>query len=317
MRKKRQRRLCLTLIVIALLLIVGCIVYYFVGKNEETKVNGLNSSITNSETETLETIDSSNVTNDESQANINTIQAEIAEVEAKSKELENTDTSNMSQFEMNSLAGECFQLWDAELNSIWERLSEKLPQNEKDKLVKEQQEWITQKERNADVAGVENGGGSLAPLLMSERAADMTKVRVYQLAKKLADIQNESFEISSDVQKELDQLDYSLEDVLENLEGQWIFDSERGACIGIERSSESAYGQDDSEWTIWITGGDLYTEKDVYGYIGGCIVLHKEDDETSGYTVIDKWDDSVSSWYAGSINDLMNAVGLEESIVGY
>ncbi len=317
MKKKRQRRLCLTLIGIALILIVGCIVYYFAGKNEETEVNGLNSSITNSEVETLETTDSTNVTNDDSQANSKTIQEEIAEVEAKSKKLENTDTSNMSQFEMNSLASERYCLWDDELNSIWERLTEKLPQDEKDTLVKEQQEWITQKERNSDVAGVENGGGSLAPLLMSDRAADMTKVRVYHLAKKFADIQNESFEISADVQKELDQFDYSLDDVLEDLEGQWIFDADRGACIGIERSSESAYGQDDSEWTIWITGGDLYTEKDVYGYDGGCVVLHKADDESSGYTVIDKWDNSVSSWYASSISDLLDAAGLEESIVGY
>ena len=316
MKKKRQRRLCIILIGIALFLIVGCIVYFASDNHESTNegnvntesVSGTNQSSTTSETSS----------EDKKEAiEEKTIQMELDEVEAEYSKLNNTDTSNMTQFEMNELAGKTYTLWDNELNSIWERLAEKLSGDEKDELVKEQKEWITKKERNSEVAGIENGGGSAAPCLMDDEAASITRVRVYYLAEKLANLLNEPFEISSDIQAELDKQDYSLDDVLEEFEGQWIFDADRGACIGIERSSESAYGQEDSEWTIWITGGDVYTEKDVYGYIYGCVVLHKEDDPDSGYTVIDKWDNSVSSWYAGSTNELLNAGGLDESIVGY
>ncbi len=39
---------------------------------------------------------------------------------------------------------------DFELNSIWSRLTKKLSSEEKEKLVKEQKEWIKQKEANAN-----------------------------------------------------------------------------------------------------------------------------------------------------------------------
>ncbi len=316
MKKKRQRRLCIILILIALFLIVGCIVYFASDNHESTNEGDVN---TESVSGTNQSSTSSETSSEDKKEAIEkkTIQMELDEVEAEYSKLNNTDTSNMSQFEINELAGKRYTLWDNELNSIWERLAEMLSGDEKDELVKEQKEWITKKERNSDVAGIENGGGSAAPCLMDDEAASITRVRVYYLAKKLANLLNEPFEISSDIQAELDKQDYSLDDVLEEFEGQWIFDIDRGACIGIERSSESAYGQENSEWTIWITGGDMYTEKDVYGYIYGCVVFHKEDDPASGYTVIDKWDNSVSSWYAGSINELLNAGGLDESIVGY
>ncbi|SOC10243.1 lysozyme inhibitor LprI family protein [Pseudobutyrivibrio ruminis] len=313
---KRQQRLCITLIVIALFLIVGCIVYFASDNHESTNEYDVNTASV-SGTNQLSTINEVSSGDKEETNEEKTIQIELEEVEAEYTKLNNTDTSNMSQFEINDLASERYTLWDNELNSIWERLAEMLSGDEKDELVKEQKEWITKKERNSEVAGIENGGGSAAPCLMDDEAASITRVRVYYLAEKLANLLNEPFEISSDIQAELDKQDYSLDDVLEEFEGQWIFDIDRGACIGIERSSESAYGQEDSEWTIWITGGDLYTEKDVYGYIYGCVVFHKEDDSASGYTVIDKWDNSVSSWYAGSINELLNAGGLDESIVGY
>ena len=315
-RKRRQQRLCITLIVIALLLIVGCIGYFLVTNHKSLNEGDINSESVSSDNQfvTLSeaSSDAEKETNDEK-----TIQLELAEVEAKSDELDNADTSNMSQFDINELASERYSLWDDELNSIWTRLVEVIPADEKDALVKEQQSWIDTKEKNADVAGVENGGGSLAPCLMSDEAANLTKVRVYYLAEKLANLKGQSFEVPTEIKEELDTMDISLDDVLEDMEGQWIFDTDRGACIGIERSSECAYGQEDSEWTIWISGGDMYTEKDVYGYISGCVVFHKADDETSGYTVFDKWDKSVSSWYASSVSELLNAGGLDECITGY
>lgn len=311
MKKTRQRRVCIILIVIALLIAIGA-GYWAINCKE--KVNESNDIIS---TRKVENDKHSEVETEVEDKKEKTIQQELEEVEAKEKELESVDTSNMSQFEMNQHEADFYTLWDEELNSIWDRLTDQLSSEEKDTLVKEQQEWIAKKERNSEVAGIENGGGSLAPLLIAAEAADLTKIRVYYLAEKLAKVQGETFEVSDEVKKELEEKDKSLDEVLDAMKGQWVFDFDRGACIGIERTEESVYGQEDCEWVIWITGGDLYTEKDVYGYIDNCVVFHKADDDSSGYTVIELWNNSVSSWYGRSINELLNAGGLDESIVGY
>lgn len=244
------------------------------------------------------------------------LQEELEQVEAKDEEISNTDTSDMTQFEMNCLAGDRYSLWDGELNSIWSRLSEKLSGSEKEKLVNEQKEWIVQKDRNRDVAGIENGGGSLAPLLMNDYAADMTRVRVYYLAQMLADLQGESFEISDEVQNDLERLDDTAEETLKALEGQWTVDNESKDCICIENKSAEQFGMAPSEWTIWVTGKEIYTENDIYGFNGSCIVFHKADVPDSVYAVFSKEDNSVWYWSGNSVNDLLNAAGIDEGIIG-
>ena len=195
-----------------------------------------------------------------------TIQEEIARVEEQSREHCNIDSSDMGQQDMNDHSYQWYKIWDDELNFLWSRLSDELDAETKAKVLEEQRAWIKRKERNVTAAGVQALGGSLQPLLESETAAEMTRARVYVLAGYLAEVRNETFTISQEIQKSLDAVEPNLDDVFAQFEGQWIFDENRGACVGVERTEACAYGVEGSNWTVWVTGGDLFSDLDVYGY---------------------------------------------------
>ncbi|MBR2403031.1 MAG: DUF1311 domain-containing protein [Lachnospiraceae bacterium] len=197
---------------------------------------------------------------------VESIQEEIARVEEQSREHCDIDSSNMGQQEMNYHSAQWYKLWDDELNSLWSRLSDELDAETKARVLEEQRAWIKRKEGNATAAGVQALGGSLQPLLESETAAEMTRARVYVLAGYLAEVRNESFTISPEIQESLDAAGPNLDDVFAQFEGQWIFDESRGACVGVERTENCAYGVEGSNWTVWVTGGDLFSDLDVYGY---------------------------------------------------
>jgi len=197
---------------------------------------------------------------------VESIQEEIARIEEQSREHCDIDSSNMGQQEMNQHSAQWYQLWDDELNSLWSRLSDELDAETKAKVLEEQRAWIKRKEGNATAAGVQALGGSLQPLLESGTAAEMTRARVYVLAGYLADVRNEAFTISPEIQESLDAAEPNLDDVFVQFEGQWIFDESRGACVGVERTENCAYGVEGSNWTVWVTGGDLISDLDVYGY---------------------------------------------------
>lgn len=201
------------------------------------------------------------------------IQDEIARVEVQSCEYENADWSSMGQQEMNQLTAQWYQLWDEELNSLWSRLSDELDAETKATVLDEQRAWIKRKEENVKGAGAAAFGGSLQPQLENSTAEEMTRARAYILAGYLADARNESFTIPSEIQESIDIADLSLNDVFEKFEGQWIFDRDRGACVGIERTETCAYGVEGSNWTVWVTGGDIISDLDVYGYTENNIIF--------------------------------------------
>jgi uncharacterized protein YecT (DUF1311 family) len=232
-------------------------------KAESSKAEGGKSqSVENQNTENV---------NDKKQSK--SIQDELAEIELKSAEYENADWGSMGQQDMNQLTAEWYQLWDDELNSLWSRLSDELDAETKAKVLEEQRAWITRKDENIKGAGAAVYGGSMQAQLENSTAKDLTRARAYILAGYLAKVRNESFSISSEIQKSIDMADPSLDDVFKKFEGQWIFDEERGACVGIERTENCAYGVPGSEWTVWVTGGDLISDLDVYGYTENSIVF--------------------------------------------
>lgn len=201
------------------------------------------------------------------------IQDELAKVEVMSCEYENADWGSMGQQEMNQLTAQWYQLWDDELNSLWRRLSEELDDETKAKVLDEQRAWIKRKEENIRGAGAAAFGGSLQPQLENSTAEEMTRARAYILAGYLADVRNEPFTIPPAIQESIDLADPGLNDVFEKFEGQWIFDEDRGACVGVERTETCAYGVEGSNWTVWVTGGDLISDLDVYGYTGNSILF--------------------------------------------
>jgi len=214
---------------------------------------------------------------------VESIQDEIARIEEQSREHCNVDTSTMGQQQMNRHSAEWYMLWDEELNSLWSRLSDELDEEIKAKVLEEQRAWIKRKEGNATAAGMEALGGTLQPLLESETAAEMTRARVYVLAGYLAEVRNESFIISPEIQESLDAAEPNLDEVFAKFEGQWIFDESRGACVGVERTENCAYGVEGSNWTVWVTGGDLFSDLDVYGYTENNILFKMPKDGFDAY----------------------------------
>ena len=201
------------------------------------------------------------------------IQKELAKIEEQSSEYENADWSSMGQQDMNQTTAQWYQLWDEELNSLWSRLSDELDAETKATVLEEQRAWIKQKEARVDGAGMEAYGGSLQPQLENTVAEEMTRARAYVLAEYLAETRNESYTIPSDIQKSIDAVDVSLDDVFAKFEGQWIFDDRRGACVGVAKSEDCDYGVEGSNWTVWVTGGDIISDLDVYGYTENTIIF--------------------------------------------
>lgn len=107
---------------------------------------------------------------------------EEAEKEAAALEKKLLEDASLKQMEMNMLASEMYQVWDDLLNELWGILKETLDEDVMEDLLKEQRAWITDKEAEVKQAGAAVSGGSMAPLVSNQRAAEITKERVYELA---------------------------------------------------------------------------------------------------------------------------------------
>lgn len=108
---------------------------------------------------------------------------ELAALEEKAQEMnDRLQSGELSQIEMNRLSGELYKLWDDELNSLWGRIKKKLGSEEMQKLTEEERAWIKWKEQAVKDAGSEMEGGSIQPLLENDKAAEVTRERVYELA---------------------------------------------------------------------------------------------------------------------------------------
>lgn len=240
---------------------------------DETQVSVSDEQLQSAENQPAEEVNDTETVIEIEESEAESIQDEIAKVEAKSCEYENADWSSMGQQEMNRLTAEWYWLWDDELNSLWNRLSDELDAETKAKVLDEQRAWIKRKEENVKGAGAAASGGSLQPQLENSTAEEMTRARAYILAEYLAAVRNETFTIPPEIQESIDKADPSLNDVFEKFEGQWIFDEERAACVGIERTETCAYGVEGSNWTVWVTGGDVISDLDVHGYTGNSIIF--------------------------------------------
>lgn len=114
------------------------------------------------------------------------IDAELSALEEEAQKINNQlQSGELSQGDMNQLSYELYQLWDNELNSLWNRLKEKLDADAMKQLTEEEREWIQWKDKEVETAGLEAEGGSLQPLLENDKAAELTRDRVYELAEKL------------------------------------------------------------------------------------------------------------------------------------
>lgn len=106
----------------------------------------------------------------------------LAAIEEQSNQIkERLQQDTLKQSEMNQLVQQLYELWDGALNDLWGKLRENLPEEEFDKLLDEQLQWIEDKESAIQEAGKDYEGGSLYPLITISEAADITQARVYEL----------------------------------------------------------------------------------------------------------------------------------------
>lgn len=131
------------------------------------------------------TEDTENAENTENTVSVD-IDEELADIEEQAAVLEEALYSNeMSQIELNQTSAELYKLWDDELNSIWARLKASLDEESMETIRTEQREWIAYKESEIEAEGAEYGMGTMRALVENDKAANLTKERVYELAELL------------------------------------------------------------------------------------------------------------------------------------
>ncbi len=111
------------------------------------------------------------------------LQTRLAATQEQSDTLEQSilEDNTMSQGDLNSAYGEMDQLWDSQLNDVWQVLTKLLDPEEMDSLTQEELEWIAWKDNEAAHAGEEYDGGSLQIMAQAQRSAEVTRERVYEL----------------------------------------------------------------------------------------------------------------------------------------
>lgn len=90
-------------------------------------------------------------------------------------------SENFSQAEINEKSQFMYDLWDNQLNKVWDILKKNLDEEAMADLTKEQLEWIAWKEQDMKDAGAEVEGGSMYGMVIYQRGEKLTKERVYEL----------------------------------------------------------------------------------------------------------------------------------------
>ena len=90
-------------------------------------------------------------------------------------------TTASTQYELNNLTGSLYYTWDDALNATWSCIKTTLPSAEYDKLLTEQQKWISKKEKAITDAGLDAEGGSMQTMLENDEAFELTRSRCYEL----------------------------------------------------------------------------------------------------------------------------------------
>ena len=106
---------------------------------------------------------------------------DAAEQDATALHKKLTEDPSLKQADMNALSQDIYQIWDDLLNELWEVLKDTLDEKTMQNLLEEQRAWITTKEAEVKKAGEAYAGGSMAPLVSNQKAAELTKKRVYEL----------------------------------------------------------------------------------------------------------------------------------------
>ena len=113
------------------------------------------------------------------------VKKELAGAEEQTAAIDRRLQTVNTQMEMTQLSSQKYQLWDNELNSVWNRLQITLSTDAMNRLRVEERAWIKAKEAAMNKEAQAYGGGSLAEMARLEKGAELTRARVYVLAEYL------------------------------------------------------------------------------------------------------------------------------------
>ena len=102
------------------------------------------------------------------------------ELDAQIKKMRE-DSADSNTYSMKALADKELKLWNREQNTIYEAISESLPEDSKRKLEASQQSWIKDRDLKAEEAAKKYSGGSLEELEYTASLAGSTRERAYEL----------------------------------------------------------------------------------------------------------------------------------------
>lgn len=102
------------------------------------------------------------------------------ELDAQIKKMRE-DSADSNTYSMKALADKELKLWNREQNTIYEAISENLPEDSKRKLEASQQSWIKDRDLKAEEAAKKYSGGSLEELEYTASLAESTRERAYEL----------------------------------------------------------------------------------------------------------------------------------------
>ena len=110
------------------------------------------------------------------------LDAYLASIEEQSDSLKSSlHQDDLNQSQLNQISQDLYNLWDGALNDLWGKLQDCLPDDEFDRLLDEQLQWIDDKEAAVEEAGKAYEGGSIYPMITNQKAASITEDRFYEL----------------------------------------------------------------------------------------------------------------------------------------
>ncbi|SFC28396.1 lysozyme inhibitor LprI family protein [Butyrivibrio sp. YAB3001] len=105
-------------------------------------------------------------------------------------------SQDQTQTEMNIASYYYYKVWDCELNNLWKRFTEKVDMQTKEKYLTDQRNWIAMKDEAVlEALGPREEGGSIYTSEVHSLLEESTKRRCYYLAKELAAVTGDSFEM--------------------------------------------------------------------------------------------------------------------------
>ena len=107
----------------------------------------------------------------------------LERMEAVKKEIQPALDSGVTA-DMNNAIQKLGDSWEAEMKKVYELLLLKLSENEKEKLQKEQEEWIKKVKEDVEKSTEESEGGTISGTLGGNAWASVIEKRTLELAKR-------------------------------------------------------------------------------------------------------------------------------------